>query len=374
MKTNRLKAGYYYVCGIILLILLCFIAISCSQNKDHQKVIDGIFENNPVIDGLLGVQSRDNPDCITDDCPASFFPAGPESDLRTMKEVTGADAAIMSFSSLASLTSWINRIDSGEYKNARVIRTKKDLQEVLDDPELFGIVFYLQSRKEGSEYRLNGDVATLKTWFDLGLRIFQLAYDNNDYQMEGEILAYGDTDPDNASLGITDLGFQAIDMLNELGMFVDVSHLNVPGTLQAAAYSSVPIICTHANTAAQLDTMRNKTDEEIKAIVAAGGIIGVTPVKHFITKGDDPCVEDLIKHINHIRNLVGIDYVGLSKDAIVDGWLPTSRFYPGEDLSRPDWMKVVALELYTKHGYTEEEIKKVIGGNFKRFLINNLPD
>ena len=120
--------------------------------------------------------------------------------------------------------------------------------------------------------------------------------------------------------------------------------------------------------------MRNKTDEEIKAIVAAGGIIGVTPVKHFITKGDNPCVEDLIKHINHIRNLVGIDYVGLSKDAIVNGWLPTSCFYPGEDLSRPDWMKVVALELYTKHGYTEVEIKKVIGGNFRRILISNLPD
>jgi microsomal dipeptidase-like Zn-dependent dipeptidase len=322
----------------------------------------------------LNVQSRDNPDCVTEDCKTSFFPAGPESDLQTLRNVTGVEAAIMSFSSLASLTSWINKIDNGEFKNGRVIRTKRDLKDVLDDPELFGIVFYMQSRKEGSEYRLNGDVATLKNWFDAGLRIFQLAYDERDYQMEGEILAYGDTDPDNASLGVTELGFQAIEKLNEIGMFVDVSHLNVPSTLQAASYSSAPIICTHANTATQLDTMRNKTDEEIKAIVAAGGIIGVTPVKHFITKGNDPGVEDLIRHINHIRDLVGIDYVGLSKDAIVDGWIPSSRFYPGADLSRPDWMKVVALELYTKHGYTEEELKKVIGGNFMRVLMNYLPD
>jgi len=97
-------------------------------------------------------------------------------------------------------------------------------------------------------------------------------------------------------------------------------------------------------------------------------------VKHFITKGDDPQVYDLIKHINHIRDLVGIDYVGMSKDAIVDGWVPASRFYPGADLSRPDWMKIVALRLYTHHGYSEEDLKKVIGGNFKRVLMNFLPD
>jgi len=361
-----------YLRNIFIFLLFGCIIVSCTRNNDPQEVIDELFANNPVIDGLLNVQSRDNPDCLSEDCKNSFFPAGPESDLRTMKEVTGADAAIMSFTSLASLASWINRIDSGEFKNARVVRTKSDLQDVLDNPELFGIVFYVQSRKEGSEYRLNGDVATLKKWFDLGLRIFQLAYDHRDYQMNGEILAYGDTDPSNTQQGITELGHQAIEKLNEIGMFVDVSHLNVPSTLQAAAYSKAPIICTHANTAAQLDTMRNKTDEEIKAIVAAGGIIGVTPVKHFITKGNDPGVEDLIRHINHIRDLVGIDYVGLSKDAIIDGWIPSSRFYPGADLSRPDWMKVVALELYTKHGYTTEELKKVIGGNFKRVLMDYL--
>ena len=192
--------------------------------------------------------------------------------------------------------------------------------------------------------------------------------------MDGEILGYGDTDPENATLGITDLGYEAIDKLNEIGMFVDVSHLNVPSTLESAVYSNSPIICTHANTASKLDTMRNKTDEEIKAIVAAGGIIGVTPVKHFITKGDDPQVDDLIKHINHIRDLVGIDYVGMSKDAIIDGWVPNSRFYPGNDLSRPDWMKVVASRPYTHHDYSEEDLKKVIGGNFKRVLMRSLPD
>ncbi len=89
--------------------------------------------------------------------------------------------------------------------------------------------------------------------------------------MDGEILAYGDTDPDNDSLGVTEFGYEAIDKLNEIGMFVDVSHLNVPSTLEAAVYSRAPIICTHVNTAAQLDTMRNKTDEEIKAIVAEEG-------------------------------------------------------------------------------------------------------
>ena len=50
------------------------------------------------------------------------------------------------------------------------------------------------------------------------------------------------------------------------------------------------------------------------------------------------------------------------------------RFYPGNGLSRPDWMKVVASRLYTHHGYSEEDLAKVIGGNFKRVLMNYLPD
>ncbi len=91
-----MKKGYPVIALFLLVVLT-----ACTP-EDHKLFIDDLFKNNPVIDGLLSVQSRDNPNCIAEDCSSSFFPAGPESDLSTLREVTGVDATIMSFRTYAT--------------------------------------------------------------------------------------------------------------------------------------------------------------------------------------------------------------------------------------------------------------------------------
>ena len=131
---------------------------------------------------------------------------------------------------------------------------------------------------------------------------------------------YGSREGDE--MGVTDLGRAAIAEMNAIGMIVDVSHCSRQTTLDAAALSTKPIIATHVNAEALTPHSRNKDDEELLAIAATGGVIGVTPIRAFLdTDGDGEAgIDDMVAHIEYIAGLVGIDHVGVSSDADLDGW------------------------------------------------------
>ena len=231
-------------------------------------------------------------------------------------------------------------------------------------------MFYVQ-RRRAPYWQLGGDIATLRGWYDEGLRILQLARGSTEELGIDERLGYGGDEGDER--GVTLLGRFAITEMNALGMIVDVSHSNRQTTLDAAALSRKPIIATHANAKALSPVSRNKDDDELIAIASTGGVIGVTPIRWMLDTDRDGVadIHDMIAHIEHIVSLVGIDHVGLATDAWLDGWEQSSPHYADADLAAPDrWVRLTA-RLYAR-GWGEDDLAKLLGKNFRRVFTEIL--
>ena len=115
------------------------------------------------------------------------------------------------------------------------------------------------------------------------------------------------------------------------------------------------------------------TDLGRAAIAATGGVIGVTPIRRFLdTDGDGSAgMDDMIAHIEYMVDLVGIDHVGVATDARMDGWEITSAYYTDADLAALDRWTRLASRLYAQ-GWSEEDLAKLLGGNFRRVFAEVL--
>ena len=174
-----------------------------------------------VVDGVINIWMRVDPEC-TSDCEREIYPATAPADFRTLKQVTGLDMGSMSISSgLRGLASIRDRIDGGRIANGRVVRSYADIEIARDNGD-FALMFYVQ-RREAPAWQLGGDVATLRHWYEEGLRVLQLAYGQSRGDARGpdERLGYGSDEGDEN--GVTDLGRFAIAEMNALGMIVDCS-------------------------------------------------------------------------------------------------------------------------------------------------------
>ena len=231
-----------------------------------------------------------------------------------------------------------------------MVRTYADIETARENGD-HAVMFYVQRRPESSDWQLDGDVGTLRHWYNEGLRILQVSYGHNpplrpDAHTPDERLGYGHREGDEK--GVTDLGRSAIAEMNAMGMIVDVSHSSKRTTLDAAALSTKAIVATHANAEALTSNGRNKDDEELRAIADTGGVIGVTTIRWMLdTDGDGEAgMDDLIAHIEYIAGLVGIDHVGISSDADIGGWEQSSGHYADADLAAPDrWIRLALAAL-----------------------------
>ena len=315
-----------------------------------------------VVD-VMNVGVRVDPNCTTE-CSRRVYPGDGPGDLGGIKEVTGIDMSMTN----PGQADYMERFSDGRIANVRVVRTYTDIEVARADGD-FAIMWYLQTRPATGRWQLGGDVATLRDWYDEGLRVLQIAYGSHREDARGsdERLGYGAGEGD--ANGVTDLGRIAIAEMNQLGMIVDCSHCNRQTTLDAASMSTKPILANHANAKALTDDPydRNKTDEELVAVAATGGVIGVTPIRLFLdTDGDGVTgMDDMIAHIEYIVSLVGIDHVGIATDTYVDGWEPSSHHYASADLAALDrWVRLTAR--LRARGWSEEDLAKLLGGNFLR--------
>ena len=318
-----------------------------------------------VVD-VMNVAVRVDPNC-TADCRRRVYPGTHPGDLGGIKEVTGIDMSMTNPGS-GSGRDYMERFSDGRVANVRVVRTYADIEVAREDGE-FAIMWYLQTRPATGRWQLGREVATLRDWYDEGLRVLQIAYGSHREDARGpdERLGYGAGEGDEN--GVTDLGRFAISEMNQLGMIVDCSHCNRQTTLDAASMSTKPILANHANAKALTDDPydRNKTDEELMAIAANGGVIGVTPIRLFLdTDGDGVTgMDDMIAHIEYIASLVGIDHVGIASDTYVDGEEQSSHHYASADLAALDrWVRLTAR--LRARGWSEEDLAKLLGGNFLR--------
>ncbi|MDO4757557.1 MAG: membrane dipeptidase, partial [Parabacteroides sp.] len=159
--------------------------------------------------------------------------------------------------------------------------------------------------------------------------------------------------------GLSEFGKDVIGRMNELGMMVDVSHASSDVLWQAIEVSKAPIVATHSSARAIKDNARNLTDEEIIAIAKQGGVIQVATGRFFLSDlpKNEVTIKHLADHIDYIKNLVGIEYVGIGTDYDGGGGVVGM-----EDCSK---MKELTVELL-RRGYTEKELGLFWGGNFLR--------
>jgi membrane dipeptidase len=149
----------------------------------------------------------------------------------------------------------------------------------------------------------------------LGLRVAQLTYNRRNF------LGDGCLEPEDG--GLSGLGRDAVKLMNELGIAIDLSHVGQRTSIEAAQASDRPVLATHANASAVTPALRNKSDDAIKAIAATGGVIGVSIYGPMCWDQDPqhrPSLDDFERHLDHIVDLVGVGHVGLGTDlpAVVD--------------------------------------------------------
>lgn len=154
--------------------------------------------------------------------------------------------------------------------------------------------------------------------------------------------------------GLTDFGREIVTAMEEKGMIVDIAHLSRAATKDVLAMATRPVVYSHGGVQAKCNVNRNLTDDEIRSIAKNGGLIGIGYWDGAVC---DTSPKSIAAAIKHVRDLVGIDYVGLGSD--FDGAV-TTRF----DTSGLAHVTQALIDA----GLSTDEIRAVMGGNAIRFL------
>jgi membrane dipeptidase len=202
-------------------------------------------------------------------------------------------------------------------------------------------------------HALEGRLQNLDRFYERGVRVLTVTWSNTNE------LGDSSSDENKPHNGLSTLGRQAVRRMNELGMIVDVSHSADKTVFDILDASDVPVIASHSGIRARRDFNRNLTDEQIRAIGAHGGVVGVVFLPYFLREPEDKAtIEDVLDCIDHIGQLVGPDHAGLGSD--FDGF---GGALPG--LENVTKMGAIGAGL-RKRGFADGDIAKIAGLNFLR--------
>jgi membrane dipeptidase len=237
----------------------------------------------------------------------------------------------------------------------------------------FGILYGVQN---GAQFETLEDVDHC---YMSGLRVSQLSYNFRTLAADGAF------EPNDA--GVSEYGGKVIERMNKIGMAVDLGHASDKTKLDALAISKMPIILSHGNCRAlNPKALRATTDDAIRKLAAKGGVMGITDLAFMVKPTDPVTVEDVVDQYDHVRDLVGIEHVGVGSDAgiesndlgspqVLQKMLTTSdkRYNVHGDheivqgMEGPARMFELTAAL-VRRGYTDEQIRLVLGGNWARVL------
>ncbi|MDO5440133.1 MAG: membrane dipeptidase [Erysipelotrichaceae bacterium] len=175
----------------------------------------------------------------------------------------------------------------------------------------------------------------------------------------------------NPSRGLTEDGKKVIKKMNELNMIIDVSHLNEKSFWDIISISTKPIMASHSNNRNVCNHGRNLTEQQIKAIAAKGGLIGVVSAKTMTHLDQDKKTVDMLAYqAKTIADMVGIEHVACGFDFMdyLDGW-NDNRNVEGMPSADKAQNFVAAL---LRQGFSEEEAEMICWKNTVNFLKNNL--
>jgi membrane dipeptidase len=168
---------------------------------------------------------------------------------------------------------------------------------------------------EGAE-PLAPDLSNLETWYARGLRSLGLVWSRPNAFAEGVPFRFPST-PDTGP-GLTAAGTELVRACNDLGILVDLSHLNEAGFWDVARLSSKPLVATHSNAHSLCQASRNLTDAQLDAIGASGGVVGVNFAVSFLREDGGQVaatpLDEIVRHAVYIADRIGVDHVALGSD------------------------------------------------------------
>jgi membrane dipeptidase len=242
-------------------------------------------------------------------------------------------------------------------------------------------------------HTIDDDLRVLRMYYQLGVRSMTLTHSRNNN--------WADSATDQpVHNGLTDFGKEVVREMNRLGMLVDVSHVADKTFYDAIEVTSKPVICSHSSMRALSPVPRNVTDEMLRALAKNRGVVGISFGEGFVNPKDAEAlesaiktettaplltgralddyaaedvrtlfghrvkvaatVEDVANHIDHAVKVAGIDHVGIGSD--FDG-------VSGPPNGLDDVSKMPALiEVLLERGYTERDVKKILGENYLRVI------
>lgn len=230
---------------------------------------------------------------------------------------------------------------------------------------------------EGAE-PVSTNLALLRTFHRLGVRLFGLAWGRRNAACEGSTLV---GEPNASAGGLSNFGKELVQEAGRLGILLDLSHLNDLGIQDIAKLTDSVLFASHSNSRIINPIERNVSDEIIRLIAARGGVIGVNAVNTICAANElDATVEMLVKHMEHIREVAGVEHVGLGLD-FFEGLNLFAPVLPPQKMKRRihDVIQGHAAlpELVTvmlQRGWRADDIRAVLGGNFLRIfrkVLNN---
>jgi membrane dipeptidase len=282
----------------------------------------------------------------------------------------GVDAVLATVASLegcryavGELAAWHAIVQSGRFP-VRLATTVAEIRAAKTAGDV-AVILHFQGGNP-----LEAGVDLVDAYHALGVRVVQLTYNARNF--------IGDGCLEEVDGGMSGFGRKVVRRLDERRIVIDVSHVGVLTSLEAIALSSGPVIASHANARAICDSPRNLTDEQIRAIAASCGVIGLCAFPAFVSESAPPSLDELLDHADYLSELVGPQHVGIGMDFAVEdeedydyfGYDP--RFYP-----RPPWTWPTGLERFfvdvpnvaaglRTRGFGENEVNGIMGENFLR--------
>lgn len=177
---------------------------------------------------------------------------------------------------------------------------------------------------------------------------------------------------------LTKAGIRALKRLEELSMFLDVSHLNDEGFEQICHLTSRPFLATHSGSRTVYDSYRNLTDEQMKALAALGGVMGVNGCRYIAGSLAGNHLEMLCRHVEYEVEKIGAGHVGYGFD-LCDSYERGKAALEGHSFMGPDdcltdhgQIPLLTAALLQR-GMREEDVRRIIGQNFVDYLREMLP-
>lgn len=242
----------------------------------------------------------------------------------------------------------------------RIILEKEDFNKALEEEKLAVVI-----GAEGLS-GIGDNIDLINALYMFGLRHASLTWN------EENLLATGARG--NPERGLTVLGEKAVNLMEELGMIIDVSHANDKTFWDIYDKTTKPFIASHSNCRALCDVKRNLSDEQLKAISDRGGLVGLNSFNEFVhLDKEKQDLKHLVNHLDHMVEIMGVDHVCFGFDFF--DFLEndtTDDFVEGDTIGTLGFENAYEtqnlIDEMMKRGYSKEDIEKISYKNFHRII------